>query len=382
MPTNETTPTAHESGAHTALAELSAAGVSIWLDDLSRARIESGGLQQLIDTRHIVGVTTNPTIFDKAISKGDAYDAQLTELAKANADAEQAVRALTTADVASAADVLRPVFEATDGLDGRVSIEVDPFLAHDAEATVAQAIDLWQTIDRPNLFIKIPATVEGLAAITEATAAGISVNVTLIFGLPRYREVINAYLLGLERALAAGIDISGIHSVASFFVSRVDVEVNRVLETLGLQPGDGLHNTAALANARAAYQVFLDSLDTERWRLLADRGANLQRPLWASTGVKDPSLADTTYVTGLVADHTVNTVPEATLEATDDHGVVGSVRIPQQIDAAKDTLDRIQAVGVSLSEVSETLEREGVTKFTDAWSHLLSTVAEALEERR
>ncbi|WP_028244509.1 transaldolase [Pseudoclavibacter soli] len=366
----------------TALHDLSAAGVSIWLDDLSRSRLDDGSLARLLDTHHIVGVTTNPSIFDAAISNGAAYRQQIDELVAAGTDVDGVVRALTTDDVRRAADVLSTVYADTDGVDGQVSIEVDPRLADDAEGTVAQAIELWRSIDRPNVMIKIPATDAGLRAIPRVVAEGISVNVTLIFGLPRYREVINAWLTGLELARDAGRDIRPIQSVASFFVSRVDVEVNRRLERLGFGPTDGLHNTAALANARAAYQVFLDSLDTERWRTLAAVGVRPQRPLWASTGVKDPALPDTAYVTGLVAADTVNTVPQATLDAVFDHGVVNAGRIPQQIDAAKDTLDRIQAVGVSLTEVSETLEAEGVQKFVDAWQHLLATVETELKERR
>ncbi|MCD7101928.1 transaldolase [Pseudoclavibacter sp. 13-3] len=369
-------------GPLSALGDLSAAGVSVWLDDLSRSRIRTGDLQRLIDTRDVVGVTTNPSIFDAALTDGAAYAEQLDELAAAGASAADAVRRLTSVDVAEAAEVLRPIYERSNGVDGRVSIEVDPFLAHDTEATLSQARELWHDIARPNLMIKIPGTAEGLPAIADATAAGISVNVTLIFGVDRYREVINAYLAGLERAHADGIDISGIHSVASFFVSRVDVEVNRRLDALGVSHDEGLHNTAALANARVAYQAFLDSLDTERWRTLVRRGANLQRPLWASTGVKDPTLPDTTYVTGLIAEHTVNTMPEKTLEATFDHGIVGDERIPDQVEAAVAQLDHLAEVGIDLHDVTTVLEAEGVTKFTDAWTHLLTTVETAVKERR
>ncbi|KAB1658293.1 transaldolase [Pseudoclavibacter sp. CFCC 11306] len=365
-----------------ALGDLSAAGVSVWLDDLSRSRIRTGDLQRLINTRDVVGVTTNPSIFDAALADGAAYADQLDQLAAAGASADEAVRQLTTVDVAEAAELLRPIYKQSNGVDGRVSIEVDPFLAHDTEATLAQARDLWREIARPNLMVKIPGTEEGLPAIADATAAGISVNVTLIFGVDRYREVINAYLTGLERAHADGIDISSIHSVASFFVSRVDVEVNKRLDALGVSHDEGLHNTAALANARAAYQAFTDSLDTERWRTLAQRGGNPQRPLWASTGVKDPELPDTTYVTGLVAEHTVNTMPEKTLEATFDHGVIGPERIPDQVEAAVEQLDRLAAVGIDLHDVTTVLEAEGVTKFTDAWTHLLETVDTAVKERR
>lgn len=365
----------------TALGDLAQAGVSVWLDDLSRTRLRTGGLRRLVDTRDVVGVTTNPTIFDQAISTGDAYAAQLDELARSGADATAAVRALTTTDVGEACDQLRDVFEATDGRDGRVSIEVDPFLAHDATATIAQARELWAEIDRPNLMIKIPATEEGLAAIADATALGISVNVTLIFDVPRYRQVVDAWLTGLQRAQAAGRPLTAIQSVASFFVSRVDVEVNRRLERLAVPDDAGLRNTAALANARVAYQAFTDSLATDRWRALAAAGAQPQRPLWASTGVKDPLLPDTTYVTGLVAPDTVNTMPERTLEAVWEHGEVGAERIPDQMDTARATLDRLATAGIDFTDVALVLEREGVTKFTDAWRHLLDTVTQALEAR-
>ncbi|TPX05358.1 transaldolase, partial [Schumannella luteola] len=283
----------------TKTAELSEIGVSIWLDDLSRERIASGGLEALIAERNVVGVTTNPTIFAAALAKGQAYDAQVAELAAAGTSVANAVFEITTDDVAAAADIFRPVFDATDGVDGRVSIEVEPGLAHDAAGTIAQAKELWAKVDRPNAMIKIPATVEGLEAITEVIGAGISVNVTLIFSLERHRAVIDAYLSGLEKAQAAGIDLSTIESVASFFVSRVDTEIDKRLEAVGTDEALALKSKAGVANAQLAYQLFEQEFSSDRAKALLAVGAKLQRPLWASTGVKDPALPDTLYVTEL-----------------------------------------------------------------------------------
>ena len=308
--------------------KLSDAGVSIWLDDLSRERLTSGNLAELIKTHNVVGVTTNPTIFAGALSKGAAYAEQMRELAAAGASVEEAVFAATCDDVRAACDVFAPVYKASNGFDGRVSIEVDPRLARDAEGTAKMARELYKRVGRENVMIKIPATQEGLRPIAETLAAGISVNVTLIFSLTRYREVINAYMLGLEQALENGKDLSTIHSVASFFVSRVDTEIDARLEAAG---GDAvqLKGKAGLANARLAYEVFEEMFSSERWARLQAHGANVQRPLWASTGVKDPSLPDTLYVTGLVAPNTVNTMPEATLNAVADHGeVTGNTIVP------------------------------------------------------
>ncbi|MCH4250380.1 MAG: transaldolase [Microbacteriaceae bacterium] len=363
------------------LAELSAAGVSVWLDDLSRERLTTGGLAELTRTRSVVGVTTNPTIFAGALSHGDAYREQVGELVAAGASLDETVTALTTTDVAEACDVFAPIFTSTAGEDGRVSIEVDPRLAHDTAATVAQARALWERVDRPNLMIKIPATKEGLPAITQVIASGISVNVTLIFSLERYREVISAYQAGLEQAIAAGIDPSGIHSVASFFVSRLDVEINRRLEAIGTPEALGLRNRAGLANAQLAYGVFTDSLQEPRWTALESAGATLQRPLWASTGVKDPALEDTAYVSGLVAPHTVNTMPEKTLEAFADHGSVVPGTALAAADAAAEVLANLEALGISYAEVTEQLEREGVQKFEVSWAELLDTVTEAMKEQ-
>ncbi len=364
---------------NTPTAALSAVGVSIWLDDLSRERISSGGLQRLIDDRNVVGVTTNPTIFASALAKGEAYDAQVAELAAAGKTVTEAVFEITTDDVAHASDIFRPVYDATGGQDGRVSIEVEPGLAHDAAGTIAQARQLWAKVDRPNAMIKIPATVEGLEAITETIAAGISVNVTLIFSLERHREVINAYLTGLEKAKAAGIDLSTIHSVASFFVSRVDTEIDKRLQAIGTPEALALKSKAGVANARLAYQVFEQAFDSERAKGLIAAGANVQRPLWASTGVKDPSLPDTLYVTELAVANVVNTMPEKTLEATFDHGVIEGDQVTGNYDSANQVLDALAAQGISYDEVTALLEKEGVEKFIVSWNELLDTVTAALD---
>jgi transaldolase len=363
-------------------AQLSAAGVSIWLDDLSRERIRSGSLQQLIDTRNVVGVTTNPTIFAAALSNGQAYTEQVAALAAAGTAVTDAVFEITTTDVRDAADILGAVYEASGRTDGRVSIEVEPSLAHDAAGTAAQAKTLWEKVGKPNAMIKIPATVEGLEAIADTIAAGISVNVTLIFSLQRYREVINAYLTGLERAKAAGIDLSTIESVASFFVSRVDTEIDKRLTALGTEEALALKGKAAVANARLAYQVFEQAFDSERAKVLLAAGANRQRPLWASTGVKDPSYSDTLYVTTLVAPHEVNTMPEKTLEATFDHGVVTGNTIDGTYEESNQVLDAIAGQGISYDEVTKLLEDEGVEKFIVSWNELLDTVAAALAGAR
>ncbi|MEU9115216.1 transaldolase [Streptomyces sp. NPDC048483] len=360
-----------------ALKRLSDEGVAIWLDDLSRQRITSGNLAELIDQQHVVGVTTNPSIFQKAISDGHGYDQQVADLAARKVTVEEAIRMITTADVRDAADILRPVFDATGGQDGRVSIEVDPRLAHHTTATIAEAKQLAWLVDRPNTLIKIPATKAGLPAITEVIGLGISVNVTLIFSLERYREVMDAYLAGLEKAKAAGLDLSLIRSVASFFVSRVDTEIDKRLEVLGTDEAKALKGKAALANARLAYQAFEEVFSSDRWSALDKAGANKQRPLWASTGVKDPAFKDTLYVDELVAPGTVNTMPEATLEATADHGRITGDTVRGSYAAAQADLDAIAALGISYDDVVQLLEDEGVDKFETAWNDLLkSTEAE------
>jgi transaldolase len=360
-------------------AQLSELGVSIWLDDLSRERIASGGLQKLIDDRNVVGVTTNPTIFAAALAKGDAYDAQVAELAKAGTGVTDAVFEITTTDVANACEIFSPIFKSSGGQDGRVSIEVEPGLAHDAKGTAAEAKRLWAKVDHPNAMIKIPATIEGLEAITETIAAGISVNVTLIFSLERHRQVINAYLTGLEKAKAAGIDLSTIRSVASFFVSRVDTEINNRLDAIGTETAKALKSKAGVANAQLAYEVFVGAFESERAKNLLAAGANKQRPLWASTGVKDPTLPDTLYVTELAVTDTVNTMPEKTLDATFDHGVIAGDAVTGSYAAANQALDALAELGISYDEVTELLEKEGVDKFVVSWNELLDTVSAALE---
>ena len=363
----------------TPTAALTAVGVSIWLDDLSRERINSGGLQRLIAERNVVGITTNPTIFASALAKGEAYDAQVAELAAAGTNVTDAVFEITTDDVANASDIFRAVYDSTDGVDGRVSIEVEPGLAHDAAGTFDEAKRLWAKVDRPNAMIKIPATVEGLEAIAHTIGEGISVNVTLIFSLERYREVINAYLTGLESARSKGIDLGTIHSVASFFVSRVDSEINNRLDAIGTAEAIALKSKAGIANAQLAYQAFEQSFSTERAQGLLAASAHKQRPLWASTGVKDPSLPDTLYVTELAVADTVNTMPEKTLEATFDHAEVGGDAVTGSYAAANAVLDQLDALGISYDEVTALLEREGVEKFVVSWNELLDTVTAALE---
>ncbi|MFD9497646.1 transaldolase [Streptomyces sp. NPDC060005] len=360
-----------------ALKRLSEEGVAIWLDDLSRKRITSGNLAELIDQQHVVGVTTNPSIFQKAISQGDGYDQQLSDLAARKVTVEEAIRMITTADVRDAADILRPVFDATGGQDGRVSIEVDPRLAHDTHATVAEAKQLAWLVDRPNTLIKIPATRAGLPAITEVIGLGISVNVTLIFSLERYREVMDAYLAGLEKAKERGLDLSKIHSVASFFVSRVDTEIDKRLDALGTPEAKAARGKAALANARLAYEAYESVFSSDRWAALDKSQANKQRPLWASTGVKDPAYKDTLYVDELVAPNTVNTMPEATLDATDDHGRITGNTVAGTYDQSRAEIDAVEKLGIAYDDVVQLLEEEGVEKFEAAWNDLLkSTEAE------
>lgn len=359
-------------------AALSAVGVSIWLDDLSRSRIESGQLAELIDAVNVVGVTTNPTIFQNAIGSGEGYGGRIADCASRGLDAARTITELTTADVADACDIFAGVYAASNGVDGRVSIEVEPGLARDTAGTIAQAQELWAAVDRENAMIKIPATVEGLEAISATIARGISVNVTLIFSLERYRQVVNAYLTGLERARAAGRDISKIHSVASFFVSRVDTEIDARLAAIGSPEALALQGSAGIANARLAYEVYEQLFTSERARMLLDVGANTQRPLWASTGVKDPALPDTLYVTELAAPHTVNTMPEATLNAFADHGDVRGDAVSGAYNEANQTLNAIDDLGIDYVEVTAKLEAEGLAKFDASWDDLVSTVERAL----
>ena len=362
------------------LAALSAAGVSVWLDDLSRTRLKSGNLQELIDTKSVVGVTTNPSIFQAALSHGDAYDAQVSELAERGADVDATIRTVTTDDVREACDVLRPQWESSDGVDGRVSIEVDPRLAHDTDKTILQAIELWKIVDRPNLLIKIPATEAGVPAIASVLAEGISVNVTLIFSVERYRLVMDAYLQGLEKAKEAGHDLSKIHSVASFFVSRVDTEIDKRLESIGSDEALALRGQAGVANARLAYAAYEEVfVGGDRFNALTDAGARVQRPLWASTGVKNPDYSDTLYVTELVAPNTVNTMPEKTMDAVADHGVITGNTISGTAAAAQDVFDKLEAIGIDLTDVFLVLEDEGVDKFEKSWQELIDATQEQLD---
>jgi transaldolase len=368
------------------LADLAAAGVSIWLDDLSRERLRSGNLQSLIDDKHVVGVTTNPTIFATALARGDAYDAQVHELAERGASVEDVVRAITVADVQHACDVFTSTWQATDGVDGRVSLEVDPRLARDADATLAEAKDLWKAVDRPNLLVKIPATEAGLAAITGALAEGISVNVTLIFSVERYRAVMGAYLDGLEQAVANGHDLAGIASVGSFFVSRVDTEIDKRLEKIGTDEALALRGKAAVANSRLAYAAFQQVFSGPRWDALAAKGATAQRPLWASTGVKNPEYSDTLYVSDLVVADTVNTMPEKTLIAFADHGELhpgnNGDAVTGTAAQAQEVFDAVAAAGVDITDVFLVLEDEGVDKFEKSWSELWDTVTDQLDKAR
>jgi len=346
--------------------------VAIWLDDISRERLSTGNLEMLMRDLHVQGVTSNPTIFAKAIGSGSDYADQIADLALRGVAVDEAARAITTYDIRWACDVLRPVYDRTGGQDGRVSIEVDPRIARHTAKTIAEARALWWLVDRPNLFIKIPATAEGLPAITQCLSEGISINVTLIFSLQRYGEVIDAFMAGLENA--AGHDISRIRSVASFFVSRVDTEVDERLDKLGTPEAQALRGKAALANARLAYELYEQKLDTPRWSALSARGAHVQRPLWASTSVKDPSFADTMYVVELVAPDTVNTMPEATLHATQAHGAIRGDTIRGTYDESRRVFEQLEALGIGYDDVVTVLENQGVQKFEASWNELLDTI--------
>jgi len=360
------------------LRELTEEGVSVWLDDISRDRLRTGNLEMLIRDFQVRGVTSNPTIFAHALSQGDAYDEQTKDLKIRGVSVEEASRMITTYDIRWACDVLRTKYDETGGLDGKVSIEVDPRLARDTAATVAEAKQLWWLVDRPNLFIKIPATPEGVPAITETLAKGISVNVTLIFSLERYGEVIDAYMAGLEQAAANGHDISQVWSVASFFVSRVDTEVDKRLEKISTPEADALKGKAAIANARLAYELYEQKLATDRWKALAAKGAKVQRPLWASTSTKDPAYQDTMYVVDLVTADTVNTMPEATLHATEDHGVLRGDTIHGTYEESRALFASLEALGISYDDVVKVLEDEGVSKFEVSWNEMLATIKNEL----
>jgi transaldolase len=371
-----------------ALQELAAAGVAVWLDDLSRPRIQSGSLEQLVEQGDIVGITTNPTIFAKAIGDGSGYEEQLRDLALRGTAIGETLRLLTAWDVRAACDILRPVFDRTDARDGRVSIEVDPRIAQDAKRTTAEARGLWWLVDRPNLFIKIPATLAGLPAISACLAEGISVNVTLIFSVERYRAVLDAYMTGLEQRAAAGESLKGVESVASFFVSRVDTEVDRRLGEAATHDYDKdasaevarLRGQAAIANTHLAYELYTETLRSRRWKALAAGGARPQRLLWASTGVKDKAFEDTRYVVELVAPDTVNTMPEATLQAVADHGKVRGDTIQGGYAAARSVLNGLHRIGVDMADVASTLEAQGIASFAKSWDELIASVTAQLEK--
>lgn len=367
----------------TVLTDITSAGVSLWLDDLDRSRLDptSGdrSLHNLLRTRAIRGVTTNPTIFDRAVSSGAAaYADQLRELAHRGLDVDEAIRVVTTDDVRAACDILLPLWENSQGVDGRVSIEVDPRLAHDTAATIDQARELWDIVGRPNAMIKIPATAAGLPAICEVIAHGISVNVTLIFSIDRYQEVLGAYDEGLRQAHARGIDLGTIHSVASFFVSRVDTMIDPLLDALDSPQAAVLRGQSAIANAQMAYAVYLDHIRSDPWRALLASGALPQRPLWASTGVKDPAYDPTRYVLDLVAPGCVNTVPEATLERVADDGVFRGDTVSESADRARGVIADLSELGIDLDEVCGALESAGVRAFVDSWEALRSTVARTM----
>jgi len=368
------------SEAQDVLGQLSAEGVAVWLDDISRDRLRTGNLADLIRDDHVIGVTSNPTIFAAALSKGSAYDAQSHDLAIRKVSVDEAVRDLTTYDIRWACDVLRAAYDQTGGQDGRVSLEVDPRLARDTGPTIAEARALWWKVGRPNLFIKIPATLEGLPAITQAISEGISVNVTLIFSLERYDAVIDAYMAGLEKAAEAGRDLSGIASVASFFVSRVDTEVDKRLDKLGTDEARAMRGKAAIANARLAYELYEKRIATPRWEALKAHGARVQRPLWASTSTKDPSFPDTMYVVDLVAPDTVNTMPEGTIHAMADHGRLRGDTIRGTYDDARAVIADLEKLGISYDDVVAVLEDEGVAKFAASWNELIETVKGQLDQ--
>ena len=360
------------------IASLSQAGVSIWLDDLSRRAIVSDDLAALIRDHQVVGVTTNPTIFAAAITDAASYQDQIASCAARGLDAAATIRELTTTDVADACDLFAEVFTQTDGRDGRVSIEVDPGLANDAAGTIQQARELWQTIDRPNAMIKIPATEAGIEAITAVIAEGISVNVTLVFDLAQYRRVLNAYQTGLEQARAAGRDLSAIRSVASIFISRVDTEVDRRLRAIGTPEALTLLHGAGIANAHLAHEIWAETRQTARSVFLRSQGANTQRLLWASTGTKDPALSPTAYVDALVTADTVNTMPRATLEAVITGGQFAEDRVVTEYLEANQLWNHLDGLGINYGEVMTQLASEGLAKFSDSWAELTRTVAAAL----
>jgi transaldolase len=358
--------------------DLARFGTSIWLDDLSRAKIsgtDPHSLPARIKGASVVGVTTNPSIFSAAISGAEEYSADIARLKGSTADA--IVRQLTTDDVRAACDLFTDIYIKSHGIDGRVSIEVDPRLAHNTAGTIGDGKELYKIVDRPNVMIKVPATLEGLPAITALIAEGISVNVTLIFSVERYALVIDAFMKGIEEAKQRGLTLSSIHSVASFFVSRIDTAIDPLLEKLG---ATALQGKAAVANAHIAYELFLKQRESERWKALASDGAHMQRPLWASTGVKNPNYEDTRYVVELVAADCVNTMPQSTLDALIDHGVVRGDSITGAIAQSHADIQEIEAAGISLATVTAELEAKGLKSFAESWEVLLASVNEVSQK--
>ena len=356
---------------------LASFGTSIWLDDLSRAKLtgtDPHSLPSRIARDGVVGVTTNPSIFSAAISGSQDYAADIAALP--GASAEEVITQLTTDDVRQACDLFADIYRSTDGIDGRVSIEVDPRSAHETEKTISEGLALYKKVARPNVMIKVPATLEGLPAITALIAAGVSVNVTLIFSLERYDAVISAFMSGLEERIARGESISDIHSVASFFISRIDTALDPLLDKSGHSE---LRGKAAVANARLAYELFTQRVNSPRWRAIAAQGGNMQRPLWASTGVKDPQFEDTRYVVELVAADCVNTMPQATLDALIDHGALRGETITHTYDESRAIIAAIEATGISMAVITGELEADGVKKFADAWNSLIASVQGAIK---
>ena len=355
------------------LHKLSALGQSVWIDYLSRQMLRSGKLAELMDEDAVVGVTSNPTIFQKAIAEGNAYDDQLREILEAGEeDPKEIFLQLSSHDISDACDLLRRVWDEGKGLDGYVSWEVDPTLAYDRDGTIAEARRLHDWIEKPNLYVKIPATEPGLGAIEEMIASGRNINVTLIFSLERHREVMEAYIRGVERLVESGGDPSAVHSVASFFVSRVDTETDRRLDEIGGE-ATKLKGKLGIANAKLAYQNYVEAFSTPRWQQLEADGATKQRCLWASTSTKNPAYRDVMYVEELIGPETVNTMPEETIRAFQDHGNV-AVTLTQDVDAARKLFEDLAAAGVDYDDVSETLEREGVQKFSDSFDELLDGI--------
>lgn len=364
------------------LVELTRLGQSVWLDNLARPMIRSGRLDRLVKEDGISGITSNPTIFNKAMTSGDAYDEQILELAKQDRSAEQIYEALAIRDIRDAADILRPVFDRTGGIDGFVSLEVSPHIARETQATVDAAIRLWKAVDRPNILIKIPGTEEGLPAIETCLAGGVNVNITLLFGLDAYGMVMEAYFSALETRQGRGEPLGNIASVASFFLSRIDVKVDKALDAMaaaGTHPEEAkaLRGRAAIANAKLAYRLWRETFAADRWKRLEKAGARIQRPLWASTSTKDPTESDVKYVEALIGPHTVNTMPDETVDAFRDHGRVEAT-LETDLDAERRVIERLEVIGIDIGRVTAELVEEGIDKFIKPYDALLA----ALEDKR